>query len=126
MRFESTTKGGRPAWHGGFFDHNHLLPGGVKLNLTGFPEERGGATVQSGTLVSRAIDGGSFGPFDASHAQFGFIAYDVRGPAKQQVDAELYISGPVRIDRLPVSQQAAVKAAADAIKQQFQLTNGGR
>lgn len=109
-----------PRWAGSYTGREHLLSGGVKLDAAAFTAVNGKKPVPAGTLVGKTFAETTYGPAAAGDDQFGYVLLDV-ADALVNADAELYISGEVRVNRLPAQPAAALLTAT---KQQFTYTEG--
>ena len=114
MKMETlTTTAATPVWAGSIGDRNTLLSGGAKLDAAQFTAVNGKKPVPAGTLVGKTLAEAAYGPADAADTQFAFVWLDV-ADAATNADVELYVSGEVRVDRLPAAPAAppAFTAAA--------------
>jgi len=95
-----------PVWAGDFFDREHVLPGGARLDAAAFAADgTGRKLVVSGTLVGRTYTeraaGAAFGPAADTDNEVFVVVFDVDDAARNP-DVDLYRPGSVlREDRLP-------------------------
>ncbi len=125
--YANNTANSQPAWAGDYFDREHLLPGGSKLNTTDFTAVDGVRYVPSGTIIGRTfaerLAGTAFGPAAATDEEFFILAHDVTDAAINN-DCTLYRYGSVvKENRLPNfgTLNATVLAA---IRDKYQTTEG--
>ncbi len=122
MKIETlTTSATTPRWAGSYGDRSTLLSGGVKLDAAAFTADASGKKfVPSGTLLGKLYTEASYGPAAATDEQFAYLWLDVADAATNN-DAELYVRGEVRLNRLPTRPAAALLTAT---RQQFTYTEG--
>ena len=117
-----TTSSASPVWAGSYKDRSTLLSGGVKVDTSLFTADGTGRKfIPSGTLLGKKVSEAFYGPAAADDDQFGFLWLDIYDAAVNN-DAELYVSGEVRLNRLPVAITALIRAP---INQKYVFTEGG-